>query len=370
MPDHSQDDEQQCSAQVLDYSCSAWMMSSQQAADIYYSGVKLWTKTDLVEIEQQVSQSYSLEHFTIRCIDGRTILVKNPLFGVKKPIWRPYVKFQDYWQLVRKKPDGPPETWHCSYLVDWTNETMGEFDGMIKNPKLLFQQRNRTWSQSASCKLFKAQLKKLLGARKVTKVICFGLGDISRRPPAWWREQNAKGTQESESSQMRGALVQHSVAITMADFIRNETGKPVRLLTQDPRFLDESQSILEEEGFEVIGRAGAGGFAEIDEESVVFSAYVAAPLKQIISDVARPALIFVTNSDVLLNEKDQLYRDADSPRSRQMWKEYTRWNFDIAPDGEELNQHLREIGIYARKAIDFSSTVDTRLEDSNLQALQ
>jgi predicted alpha/beta-fold hydrolase len=161
--------------------------------------------------------------------------------------------------------------------------------------------------------------------------------------PAWWREKNRGGDKKTEATEIRGELIQRSVALTMVDVIRGETGNPVRLLTQDPKYLDKTQRILEQDGFEVVRRAGAGGFAEIDEESVVFSAYMAALVKQIIADISRPELIFATTSDPIFGERGLsdcpfwtengkvglvdthrgLYRDADSPRSRRMWQEYT-----------------------------------------------
>jgi len=46
--------------------------------------------------------------------------------------------------------------------------------------------------------------------------------------------------------------------------------------------------MLHELGFEIVGQHGARGFAEVDDDSVVFSAWVSAPVKQVIADLARP----------------------------------------------------------------------------------
>ena len=79
------------SAQVLeswlDYGCSPWTISSQRAADLYNSGVKLWRKEDLADIEGQLAESISMEKFTVRRIDGSIIYIKNPMFKVQNPIW-------------------------------------------------------------------------------------------------------------------------------------------------------------------------------------------------------------------------------------------------------------------------------------------
>jgi hypothetical protein len=83
----TQDKPGQALEPLLDYGCTHWRSSSQRAADVYRSGVKLWRKEDLLDIEQQLAQSRTTEKFTVRRIDGSVIHIKNPMFGVSKPIW-------------------------------------------------------------------------------------------------------------------------------------------------------------------------------------------------------------------------------------------------------------------------------------------
>lgn len=71
----------------LDYACTEWLRSSQSAASLYDNGVKLWTKSDLRDIEQQLAQSETREVFTVRTIDNTVVSIKNPMFGVASPIW-------------------------------------------------------------------------------------------------------------------------------------------------------------------------------------------------------------------------------------------------------------------------------------------
>ena len=91
-----------------------------------------------------------------------------------------------------------------------------------------------------------------------------------------------------------GSMVQHSIALTIAEVCRNNGTNTIQLLTQDPDYTEESKGLLERNGFTIVGQFGAGGFAEIDEGSVVFSVSVEAPLKQIIADIARPTMIIST----------------------------------------------------------------------------
>lgn len=74
-------------AALLDYGCTPWRSSSQRAADAYDQGINLWRREDLADIEQQLAQSRTAEKFTVRRTDGSVVHIKNPMFGVQKPIW-------------------------------------------------------------------------------------------------------------------------------------------------------------------------------------------------------------------------------------------------------------------------------------------
>ncbi|KAI1175711.1 hypothetical protein F4777DRAFT_588349 [Nemania sp. FL0916] len=347
---------------LLDYGCTDWRASSQRAADLYASDAKLWRKEDFVDIEQQLEQSCTTERFTVRRIDGSLVHIKNPMFGVEKPIWKPYVEFREYWRLVHSPPDGPPETYNCTYVVGWTNSTWHDYQGSIENFERLFEASQRRWDASPTCEAFKSQFCKLLSGngsgngKKVTKVVCFGLGDMNFKGPDWWRSANdskPENERESQTHLVEGAYIHHAIALTMADIARScarseSTG--IRLLTQDPAYSNETEDFLRKIGFEVVGKHGAGGFAELDDECIVFSAFAPAPLKQIIADLARPAAIICAkrSTDTVFHGPKKPYGDPDAPRTRQMWKDYEGSDFPVPPDEAILEGSLRQLGIYTR----------------------
>lgn len=174
---------------------------------------------------------------------------------------RPYVKFQEYWSLVRATPDAdkPPELYSCTYLVDWTNETRREFEGPIENARLLFEDRHNRWNTSATCEAFTSQLRNILDGdgnpKVITKIICFALGDLNSKPPDWWRIQNndqPEDKQETELSVIEAPMIQHAIALTMADIVRSRAKTSdirVRLLTQDRGYSNETKHMLQETGF-------------------------------------------------------------------------------------------------------------------------
>lgn len=212
------------------------------------------------------------------------------------------MKFQEYWRLVKTQPDGPPGTYDLSYLVDWTNQSARDFRISISDPYTVFAENRRRWEESSSCDVLVTWLNSHLSTRKVTKVVCFGLGDICREPPEWFKRQELQNDAELSNADLmcefvRPCMVQHAIARTIADMCGNIAGGKVQLLAQDPDYSEQTKEVLELYGFSIVGQFGAGGFAEIDDNTAVFSAFVEAPLKQIIADIARPILVISTDQD-------------------------------------------------------------------------
>ncbi|OBT61826.1 hypothetical protein VE03_08788 [Pseudogymnoascus sp. 23342-1-I1] len=299
-----------------------------------------------------------MEKFTVRRFDGSVVYIKNPMFGVLKSIWKPYVKLQEYWLLVRSKSDGPHETYLCTYLVDWVNESIRIYEGLIENARLLFNIKQQQWEASMTCEAFTSQLRKALGgdgnAKRVTKIVCFALGDLNFKPPDTRRIQNEalpEDERESDISAIDGALVHHAIALTMANVVRScakPDDKGVRLLTQDPGYCDETKDLLKDIGFEVVGGYGAGGFAEVDDESIVFSPFPKAPVQQIITGLARPLAFITLRGTTVWNRRAKPYADPESPRTRQMWERYESWDFPVSPDSKQLGGSLHQLKGHTR----------------------
>jgi hypothetical protein len=130
----------------------------------------------------------------------------------------------------------------------------------------------------------------------VKKVLCFGLGDFCRSAPEWLKKQHDSWDENSEVKNVMGCMIQHSMALTIAQLCRGNETLP--LLAQDPEYTEVAEDILTKKGFKIVGTHGAGGFAEIDEDSIIISPFAAAPVKQIIADLARPVLIISTGFEV------------------------------------------------------------------------
>ncbi|KAJ5720415.1 uncharacterized protein N7483_008349 [Penicillium malachiteum] len=140
-------------------------------------------------------------------------------------------------------------------------------------------------------------------------------------------------------------MIQHAVALTMARFCGNEMGS---LFAQDPDYSESSEEILSKKDFQIVGRHGAGGFAEIDDDSIVISAFPNAPVKQMIADLARPVLI-ISRGYSFFNEKGKPFADADSPRTRDMWVDYDTYCIPVDHNEVEMRLALQGLQLYHRR---------------------
>lgn len=197
---------------------------------------------------------------------------------------KPRIRFQGYWELIKEDPLGPAGTEHCSYFIDWFNESINNFRCHIENPELPFQDLGLLWNNSTSQKLLISELEVFAKSTKITKLICFGLGNLCLQHPEWTKKHN----ELEMDCYMRCSMTQHSVALTLVELF-GKYNDNIELLAQDPEYTRETADFLEGKGFKIVGEFGAGGFAEVDDESVVFSPFVTAPARQIIADIARPA---------------------------------------------------------------------------------
>ncbi|KAK8102394.1 hypothetical protein PG984_015540 [Apiospora sp. TS-2023a] len=339
-----------------------WTLSTQAAADLYAQGAKLWTKESLWEIEQQVAEYQTREFFILRRLDGSTIRVKNPMCGKTDPIWKPAIVFHEYWKLVAMKPGFPlhgkparhavhPETYHCTSLVDWVNHSLTDFEGLAVGWEAFAQQEKTLWENSETRQLLHTRIRALVGpgtSRKANKVVCFGLPCLSRRPPAWARLHNSKSeTPESEVELMhKGSMANYGAAMAIADALREIRGEErdaiagcpggasVWLITQENMYNEATKAYLRGLGFDVVGDYGAGGFAEIDDETVVLSCDTSTmgPVKQVVADIARPAIFIGLFDSEDINQYWQPGCDPESPRTRKMWEGYEASEFPVAEE--------------------------------------
>lgn len=135
------------------------------------------------------------------------------------------------------------------------------------------------WEAGACCKQLRASLQTAAWIPPVTKIIAFACGSVSHK------------THDCSRS-----LKQHAFALTIRDVLESRRrssggagGGEIRLCVQDPVYNEVDRAVLLEHGITVLD--DPEGFLEVDDDSAVLSFSPNVPVKQIVADIARPAMI-------------------------------------------------------------------------------
>lgn len=113
-----------------------------------------------------------------------------------------------------------------------------------------------------------------------------------------------------------------------------------------------SQAVLRLFGIEVIGRRGAAGFAEIDEQTAVFTMFPSARVTEIIADVGipRPAVYACDHfsGGEFYDAGEMTKMDPDSPRVREMALDYKDYGMIYHDEENEPGKGVNFLRINAR----------------------
>lgn len=175
---------------------------------------------------------------------------------------------------------------YCSLQIEYvmrernkaTKEEVLSFPG-LPHEQVSQHLRNaqQEWEASEACKQLRSTLQSVTQASEVRKIVAFALSTIAI---------DEKGRSIDRS------LFQHALVLTLHDvFAKAERSDESSLhcYAQDPLYTDIDQSVLNENGITILN--DPEGFLQVDENSVVVSCCSNVPVKQIVCDLARPAVI-------------------------------------------------------------------------------
>ncbi|KAJ5177755.1 uncharacterized protein N7500_000454 [Penicillium coprophilum] len=215
-----------------------------------------------------------------------------------------------------------------------------------------FEANTQVWEASEACENFKKTLFQNASGHKINSIVGFACGSLSRpyNPHTDF---------------------QHALLITLKDWLKKkDPGKELSCYIQDVLNTSADKDFLAKFGFEVVD--DPAGWSKVDEQSVVLSIAPDVPIKQIIAENARPAIvIWVKEKEEEEEKKDEEKRaerakvrerqrkekkeglnladilpptgtDPDTSRTREMMKGY-----DMHELGD--SQHFRDAVIYIRK---------------------
>ncbi|DAA77314.1 TPA_exp: Uncharacterized protein A8136_6574 [Trichophyton benhamiae CBS 112371] len=168
-----------------------------------------------------------------------------------------------------------------------------DYDSVKKS----FMDIQRRWECSDTCLQLRTALKDITLPQDliVNKIVAFACGSIS-------------GDRNSPSGAYRAAklretsLYQHAMLCTLQDTLKTRKGcHEVQCLAQDPIYTSVDSKVLGEAGITIV--EDPEGFLQIDDTTVVVSLYPNAPVKQVVADISRPAVIIW---DVFTHDGDGL----------------------------------------------------------------
>jgi hypothetical protein len=84
---------------------------------------------------------------------------------------------------------------------------------------------------------------------------------------------------------------QHALILTLRDVLSEKKGNlgGIACYAQDPGYSDTDKSILEKYGIKIL--SDPEGFLEVDDATVVLSFSPNVPVRQVVADLARPAVM-------------------------------------------------------------------------------
>ncbi|CAG8162735.1 unnamed protein product [Penicillium olsonii] len=224
---------------------------------------------------------------------------------------------------------------HRGYLLDVdTDEPLPADEVVDQSPvSMVFRAKSYEWKSTSVCRKLKTILSASAHNHDINKVIGFGLGGFSRRMIPY-------------KSATR-AMTQHVLLRVLKDWLQKKTGGKSPCYAQDPAYNSTDTQVLQENGIEVID--DPCGWLEVDEQSMVVSIAATVPVKEIIADIARPAVIIwdrVSFEDAIGMTGESARLDPNSYRVFKMMEEYDMFEFgageDLCPWGS--------IVVYIRKS--------------------
>ncbi|KAI1185864.1 hypothetical protein F5B17DRAFT_445351 [Nemania serpens] len=272
----------------------------------------LYTREILNQAEATLASNE--EYMEVQNVEGKTTRIKNvkgsteardPVPGSKGR--RTIIAYRDERNLERLEMAGTPEEFFPVYpyttMFHAANRTEAETRATFK---AVIEEFEASEEAAAITNLIMTHLR----GCSVNKVVAFGLGRIGFVRP---------GPPQT--------FYEHAAARVVARAVQAVSSAPAVLLAQDPLYTDVCKRVLDEFGVDVVEGFGAKGFSLLDDDTVVLAHHPSFPLREIIADIARPALICMRPEHagaLALSYRPYLdvRADADSERSRKMLEGY------------------------------------------------
>ncbi|KAG4221658.1 hypothetical protein PC116_g29866 [Phytophthora cactorum] len=166
----------------------------------------------------------------------------------------------------------------------------------------------------------------------INKIVCIGLGNFVLRAD-FKRDPN-----------MQLSLYRHLAVLAAVEVLYSRFGRQIQILAQDVNYSPDCAAFLFKKGFSIVGPYGAGGLAEIDDKTFVFSPNPDFCAKEVVADIARPAAMLW--KQILTPEESERQTRFDKPTGfGDQIAAY--WNYDILdPDTPRVRALAKSYDVY------------------------
>ncbi|KAJ5093315.1 hypothetical protein N7456_009176 [Penicillium angulare] len=228
------------------------------------------------------------------------------------------------WGEVGSEAYAPMQLMHQLCKADSSSENketipddpIGERDDVARD----FQKSAEDWENTETCKNLKSILRSFASGHPINKIIGFACGSLAL-------------------PNNHHVSVQTALLVTVRNWLKERyNDSDVSCYIQDPMNTSVDKEVLADIGFEMID--DPRGWLEVDERSFVLSVAPNVPVKEIIADIARPAIAVWYK----VEEEDTASTDPSTPRVREMIEGYDLHEF--ASD----NDDFKTVVIYIRKS--------------------
>lgn len=138
----------------------------------------------------------------------------------------------------------------------------------------LFGQQKAKWQASAQCQQLISTLDSV-PIEPVKNIVAFACGHL------WYRD-----------SEWERSAVQHASILVLQEYVaarQNVPREEIKCFAQEPNYQEVDKRFLAHIGITVLQNPRA--FLEVDETTIVISIHPNPPIRQIVADIARPAMM-------------------------------------------------------------------------------
>ncbi|KAL4865410.1 hypothetical protein BDV12DRAFT_174676 [Aspergillus spectabilis] len=312
----------------------------------FKSGIPFFTQKSIRDVQNQLRKQLNRgEKILVKGLDGVTVAFEVRTGDDRKchdkltyQVGHPCIDYVSY-QSLKARIESNRESPHlafCNLRIQYkltrhnipTGESVLDF-GLRSQDEVhrVFTTALQIWEESEVWAQIKATLSSTSAATNIRKIIGLGCGTMS--------------LPDGIPHFSYGPAFQHALLLTTQRLLQEKCDDEIICGVQDPGYTDRDTPVLRSYGIKIL--QDPEGFLEIDDSSLVFACAPNVPVKQIVTDIARPAMLIWDRVDKEDLPGGVLLTDPDSARVREMISQ----SYDTV--GFPHDEHFGDTVIYVRR---------------------